>query len=73
MAIAENPYPKKVGHPCLKILDPKYGFQVTFQTQKHGTHTPSLESKHFCVSTTKVGHRLLLYWRLKNVLIHSRK
>ena len=40
MAVAENSYPQKMGHSCLKILDPKNGFQVKFQTQKHGTHTP---------------------------------
>ena len=40
MAIAENSCPQKIGHSCLKILDPKICFQVKFQTQKHGTHTP---------------------------------
>ena len=39
MAIAENSY-LKMGSSCLQILDPKDGFQVKFQTQKHGTHTP---------------------------------
>ena len=40
MAIAENSYSPKLGSSCLQILDKKYGFQVKFQTQKHGTHTP---------------------------------
>ena len=31
----------KIGKFILQILDPqKNGFQVKFQTQKHGTHTP---------------------------------
>ena len=40
MATAENSYPLSMGSSCSQILDPKYAFQVKFQTQKHGKHTP---------------------------------
>ena len=41
MAIAENSLPPKTWevHLC-KFYTQKYGFQVKFQTQKHGKHTP---------------------------------
>ena len=40
MAIAENSYPHKWEVHVCKFYTQKYGFQVKFQTQKHGTYTP---------------------------------
>ena len=39
MAIAENSYLQKMGHSCLKILDPKIWLSSEISDPKNGTHT----------------------------------
>ena len=43
-AIAENSYPQK-WEVHVANFRPKNGFQVKFQTQKHGMHTPYAEPR----------------------------
>ena len=40
MAIAENSYPQKIGHSCLKFLDPKIWLSSEIPDPKNMARTP---------------------------------